>query len=271
MSKGRPQCVTARTLTEIDYQGEWFIVVGDNDETVEEYRKLWGDKIIVFPWLEYAEKSDLLDNFGLEDLPSGAVPARNAIRDISKQRGESRHWQFDDDFTCFKIADNDSKKMMKIEDGDVLEKALQNISEFADSCKCSNAGFSTSTFERWEAAKKASRQVFCCHNLPSDDTFVEWKGRVGDDAINCYETYRHGGFEFSFEYLGYAYVQSCSSSGGNTELYEQTGYVRKCAYEVLVAPSQVKLSLSKSLRRYCIINDYKNYKPMILNMRWCRE
>ena len=38
ISKGRPQCHTARTLTEMNYPGPWFIVCGNNDETLEEYK-----------------------------------------------------------------------------------------------------------------------------------------------------------------------------------------------------------------------------------------
>lgn len=34
ISKGRPQCHTAKTLQRIDCPGEWFIVCGNNDETL---------------------------------------------------------------------------------------------------------------------------------------------------------------------------------------------------------------------------------------------
>ena len=38
ISKGRPQCRTACTLEKMGYPGQWFIVCGNNDETLPEYR-----------------------------------------------------------------------------------------------------------------------------------------------------------------------------------------------------------------------------------------
>ena len=267
MSKGRPQCVTARTLTAIGYPGEWFIVCGDNDETLSEYRRRWGDRVLVFDWRKYADKADLLDNFGVSDVPSGAVPARNAIRDISASRGEFRHWQFDDDFGGFKVVDDVSCTMAKVDDGAVLERALLLIAEFGYETNAANVGFSTSTFERWGSSRSFSRQVFCCHNMPVEG-FTEWRGRVADDFVNCCDVYRRGGFEFSFNFVGYAYAQSCAAKGGNTDLYEATGYVRKAAYEVLAAPLAARLSWSGSLGRYACENDYRLMRPMIIHERW---
>lgn len=79
ISKGRPQCKTAETLTRLNYPGQWFIVCGTNDETLPEYQKRWGeDRVLVFDWKDETTRTDTLDNFGFEVMPSGAVPVRNA-------------------------------------------------------------------------------------------------------------------------------------------------------------------------------------------------
>lgn len=84
ISKGRPQCKTAETLTRLKFPGKWFIVCGNNDETLEEYKRRWGDKVIVFDWFDEVKKTDFLDNFGYEKMASGACPVRNAV--IFRQR-----------------------------------------------------------------------------------------------------------------------------------------------------------------------------------------
>lgn len=273
MSKGRPECSTAKTLKDLKYPGEWFIVCGDNDETVPEYIERWGkERIIVFDWRLYAEKCELLDNFGLEDLPSGAVPARNAIKDISAQREERRHWQFDDDFSCFKICDNNTKKMVKVEDGHVLERALYAIAAFADKCNLANAGFDTASFARWNTAKQTTLQVFCAHNLPSGEDFIPWRGRVGDDIINLCDTFRRGCFEIAFRFLTYTYVTSGTKKGGNTDLYNGDGslVVKRVSYEVLVAPTVARFVWDPLSNTYRPRNAYSSIIPKIIREEYSR-
>ena len=48
ISKGRPNCTTARTLEGLDYPGDWFIVCGTNDETLPDYKRRWGERVLVF-------------------------------------------------------------------------------------------------------------------------------------------------------------------------------------------------------------------------------
>lgn len=273
MSKGRPECSTAKTLESIGYPGDWYIVCGDNDETIAEYIERWGEeRVIVFDWRHYAEKCELLDNFGLENLPSGAVPARNAIKDISAQKGERRHWQFDDDFSCFKVCDNKAKKMVKIEDGRVLQRALCAIAAFADSCGLANAGFDTASFARWNTAKQVTLQVFCAHSLPSGDAFIPWRGRVGDDVINLCDTFRQGGFEIAFRFLTYTYVTSGTKKGGNTDLYNGDGslVVKRVAYEVMAAPTVARFVWDPLSNTYRPRNAYSSIIPKIIREEYSR-
>ena len=81
ISKGRPQCHTARTLERIDYPGEWFIVCGNNDETLEQYLANWGEEHVkVFDWYDEVKRTDTMDNFGFGSMPSGACPVRETPR-----------------------------------------------------------------------------------------------------------------------------------------------------------------------------------------------
>lgn len=242
ISKGRPKCTTAQTLTKMGYPGDWFIVCGNNDETIDEYRKNWGEHVLEFDWYDEITRTDTLDNFGFDDMPSGAVPVRNATCDIARARGEKRHWQLDDDYNHFYRVIPGTLKKERM-DGEQLYEVLTEISEFANRCSLQNAGIALGTIESHPAKKKTfSRRVFNAHNLPTDEKLLtRWRGRMNDDLINAIETYRNGGFEMLFKYANLTMEPSQKEAGGLTDLYQQEGTVRKTAYPVLLAPQAVKL------------------------------
>lgn len=265
MSKGRPQCITARTLTRIKYPGEWFIVCGDNDEKLQEYKDKWGDRVIVFNWLEYAEKADLMDNFPL--VPSGAVPARNAIANISWSRGEKRHWQFDDDYSGFMYTDFKEVKNKTIKDGKILLEKMHQIAEFADKCDLKNCGFGLSSSSFPTSAGKFQRRVFNMHNMPSNpDKFVKWCGRMSDDLVNVLEVYKQGGIEYSFNWLACTTNETQTEDGGLTEMYKKDGTVRKTAYAILHSPQYVELCIK--FGRYHHTVSWKDVSPKLIHEKW---
>lgn len=241
ISKGRPQCRTADALTRMGYRGEWFIVCGNNDETIEEYRKNWGnERVLEFDWYEQVKRSDLMDNFGVVNMGSGAVPVRNATRDISKKRGETRHWQFDDDYLGFKMFDNKTKSNRRIT-AEEFERRLYQIAEFGVEGNLPNVGFALASDTFPDKALTFSRRIFNAHNLTNGDNFTEWKGRMNDDLINAITVYQNGMCEYSFKFLCMEFPQTQSEAGGNTDIYKEDGTVRKTAYAVMADPLNVKL------------------------------
>lgn len=241
ISKGRPQCTTAKTLTKMDYPGEWFIVCGNNDETIPEYQKRWGkDRILIFDWYEEVKRSNLLDNFGVENMSSGAVPVRNATMKIARDRGEIRHWQFDDDYSQFRETNKQMTKNVKCT-GKSFEHRLNLIATFAHQAKLTNIGFALGMESFPNKAKGFGSRVFNAHNMPTDEKFTYWKSRMNDDLINAIETYQKGGKEMAVRFLCLILAPTQSEKGGNTDIYQQSGTVRKTAYAILQDPKNVKL------------------------------
>lgn len=271
ISKGRPQCKTAKTLEKMKYPGPWFIVCGNNDETLQQYRDAWGEsRILVFDWFEEVKKSDLLDNFGTETMGSGAVPVRNATRKISEDRGELRHWQFDDDYTGFFRVDTDLKKNHQIKDGLEFEEELNKLAEYAYSAKLANIGFCLGHEAIPSGARGISRRVFNAHNMPSTpDLFVTWRGRMNDDLINAIEVYHKGKVELAVKYLSLVLKQTQSEKGGNTEIYEESGTVRKTAYAVLIEPNATKLLIKYG--RYHHSVDWKLIMPKVISENFAKD
>lgn len=269
ISKGRPQCTTAQTLTRMNYPGQWFIVCGTNDDTLPEYKEKWGDHVLVFDWEDEITRTDTLDNFGFETMPSGAVPVRNATIRISGERGERRHWQFDDDYDHFLLTNaNLHKKKSLMEDAAKFEWWLCRIAKFADECGLPNVGFALTTIESAPvAAKKFGTRVFNAHCQSSTGLATRWRSRLNDDLINAIETHRLGQkTEMYFKFLSLHMKPSQQEKGGLTDIYKREGTVRKSAYPILLAPNAAKLVIK--FGRYHHQVEWTKIKAKILHEKW---
>lgn len=269
ISKGRPQCTTAQTLVKMGYPGEWFIVCGNNDETLQQYIDKWGkDKVLVFDWYEQIKHTDVLDNFGFEKMASGAAPVRNAVFDFSRARGERRHWQMDDDFFVFRMISTTEKKNKKMDSGLLLYWWLVRIAKYADDAKLANIGVCLAEECYPDMAKCPTSRVYAVHNMSNDPELTpEWKGRFNDDTIHAISVFRTGKRrEMSLRFLSTDTKDSQSEKGGLTEMYRSLGTVRKTAYLILMAPNASKLTIRH--QRYHHIVDWKKLTVKVINEKW---
>jgi len=258
------------SLTKMNYPGQWFIVNGNNDETHQQYVEKWGkDRVLLFDWFEQVKTSDLLDNFGVETMSSGAVPVRNATRKIAEDRGELRHWQFDDDYTQFRHITSDLKKHKTITNGAFFERELLKIATFAHEAKLTNAGFCLGMESFPEMVKTFSKRVFNAHNMPTDiKLFRKWRGRMNDDLINALETYHLGGREMAFKFMTLMLAPTQSEKGGNSDIYKLSGTVRKTAYAVIIEPKHCKLQIKYG--RYHHKVNWQGVSPKLIRENYAK-
>lgn len=268
ISKGRPQCKTAKTLMKMNYPGRWFIVCGNNDPTIPEYQKNWGkDKILIFDWYEEVKHSDLLDNFGVEKMGSGAVPVRNATRKISVDRGELRHWQFDDDYNRFWCINSNNHKTFHPMEGKEFEKKLYNLANYGHFSHIYNVGFAVPNESMPDSRFHITRRVFNAHNMDNHDLeFTTWKARMNDDLINAMDTWKKGKYEISFKFMLLNFKETQSEKGGNTEIYKAHGTVRKTAYAIMFEPKAVKLI--EKFGRYHHQVDWRKVVPKLIHEKY---
>jgi len=245
VSKGRPRCTTAETLLSLGYTGEWWIVCGNNDDKLEEYKKKWKDKVLVFDWYKKVAECDLMDNF--VGRASGVTPARNAVKDIAKGMGKLRFWEFDDDFLGFKRVNLDANKNEKVTDGAILEENLYQAALFGYKSRSSNVGLSFSFVECNPInCNKFNFRVYGTHNLSTDDEIFEpYTGRTNEDINNPIDLARKGKYSFQFRYMQVLTRQSRKESGGLTDLYNQDGAMKRAAYSIMRCPSRCKLVFDK--------------------------
>src|SRR5574343_248293 len=82
LTHGRPDNVrTYKSLRKHGYTGKIYLVVDNLDKTQKEYKKKFGDEVIVFDKVEISKTFDLADNF---EGHKSIVFARNASFEIAK-------------------------------------------------------------------------------------------------------------------------------------------------------------------------------------------
>jgi hypothetical protein len=96
LTHGRPDRVhTYKTLMKSGYTGKVYIVIDTEDKTADEYRKIYGDKVLMFDKAAIAQTFDEGDNFGDR---RAIVYARNACWQLAEQVGCRYFIQLDDDY-----------------------------------------------------------------------------------------------------------------------------------------------------------------------------
>ena len=99
LSHGRPNnVITYNNLRSHGYTGKIYIIVDDEDKTIDKYKQNFGDQVIVFSKSDYSGKFDIMDNLGGNKV---IVYARNACYDIARSLGLDYFFEYEDDYTTF--------------------------------------------------------------------------------------------------------------------------------------------------------------------------
>lgn len=272
LSHGRPDnVITYRTLRSHGYTGKIFIIVDDEDKTIDEYKQRFKNEVIVFSKRDYENKFDIMDNFQNNKV---IVYARNACYDIARNLGLDYFFEYEDDYTCFqhRFIEGDSLKGKKIENlDDVLNEVMNCLEETkVDTIAFAQGGdfiggassFSNNTLKR----KAMNSFVFKVNKNPEKD--IIFIGRMNDD-VNTYLTQgRVGRLFFQISDICLVQIATQSNSGGNTEIYKSFGTYVKSFYSVIAAPDCCKIDLMgrKHKRIHHKVN-WNNAVPRIIDER----
>lgn len=272
LSHGRPDnVITYRTLRSHGYTGKIFIIVDDEDKTIDEYKQRFKNEVVVFSKRDYENKFDIMDNFQNNKV---IVYARNACYDIARNLGLDYFFEYEDDYTCFqhRFISGDSLKGKKIENLDDVLNAVMNCLEESkvDTIAFAQGGdfiggassFSNNTLKR----KAMNSFVFKVNKNPEKD--IIFIGRMNDD-VNTYLTQgRVGRLFFQISDICLVQIATQSNSGGNTEIYKSFGTYVKSFYSVMAAPDCCKIDLMgrKHKRIHHKVN-WNNAVPRIIDER----
>jgi hypothetical protein len=245
LTHGRPgKVITYESLRRHGYTGKVFIVIDDEDETGEEYRRIYGDKVLMFSKDEVARYTDQYD---VSPIRLSTVWVRNALWEIAERVGCRYFVQLDDDYTQFRystrrgrghgasVTDEPEYHKWQLRSLDAVFEALIEVLETtpALSIAVSQGGDHIgSPLSSHRFRRKAMNSFVCDTGKP----FL-FRGRLNED-VNTYLALGHLGHLF-FTVMAVQLEQgrTQSNEGGMTEAYADAGTYVKSFYTVMAAPS----------------------------------
>lgn len=252
LTHGRPDSVvTLKSLNRFGYTGDWFLVCDDEDKTLDQYRKNFGnEKVIVFSKEEIAQQIDEGDNFSDR---RAIIYARNASFDIARKLGYKYFLQLDDDYDSFRWRVSPeieySSKMLSTDLSyqcldkvfDIMLDYLIATPRLTTICMAQSGDFiggGGSKMMTDQYRRKVMNSFFC-----DVDRQFEFSGRINED-VNAYTTLAHrGALMLTTAFVSLNQKTTQQNKGGMSGIYLDGGTYIKSFYTVLGHPSGVKISV----------------------------
>lgn len=244
LTHGRPnKVITYNTLRKQGYTGDVYIIVDNEDKTLDQYRQRYGDKVIVFDKAAVAQTFDEGDNFNDR---RAVIYARNASFRIARDLGLDYFLQLDDDYTDFRFkftAGLIYQHRALISDLDRLFAAILEYYKSIPALTIALAqggdfqgGADSSNVDRLWLKRKAMNTFFCSTARP-----FQFVGRVNEDVNTYVALGNRGGLFLTVFNAAIQQQTTQAGAGGMTEMYLDTGTYTKTFYTVMYAPSCVKV------------------------------
>jgi len=275
LSHGRPDRVkTVRLLEKGNYTGDWYIVCDDEDETLSQYQKKYGDKVLVFSKDKAKNMFDLMDNTNEKKV---VVYARNYVFKIAEDLGLTHFIVLDDDYTqiyyvmLFVVGEGELmiRKERRVKNLDKLFEATFDLLDETGALTIAYAqsgdfmgginGFMRKGFKR-----KAMNTFFF-----RTDRKMEFMGRINED-VNAYVYHgMRGELIFSVAFVAVRQIRTQTNEGGLTDAYKNLGTYVKSFYTVMLAPSCVKIgAMGELYPRLHHVIDWEHCVPKIISDRY---
>lgn len=262
--------ITYETLKRQGYHEKVYIVIDNEDKTEAEYRRRYGDKVIMFDKADIAKRIDTGDNLSERKV---ILFARNACFEIAKDLGLDYFLELDDDYDYFAFRKEVKGVLTQHVYCKNLDKVFDIMLDFLDESGALTVAFAqggdfiggvNSTMWREQLTRKAMNSFFCRTDNP-----VNFFGRINEDVNTYVGLGSRGKLFFSTALLKLHQKETQSNSGGMTEVYLDSGTYLKSFYSVMYNPSCVKIATMGN--RYMRIHHHvywNNCAPKIINEKY---
>lgn len=275
LSHGRPDNVkTYKTLLKCGFKGDYYIVVDNEDDTINEYIKNFGeDKVKVFDKKKMADSIDV-DEGNNFDNRRVIVHARNYCFLLAKELGYTYFIELDDDYYEFAYRFIEGKGQKLTKD---LGRVFETIFGFYINTNALSICFAQSgdflggidngkRMYRF-SKRKCMNSFFCSTDRPF--TFI---GSLNED-VNTYTTLgSRGGLFLTIPVFMINQMDTQSQKSGMSDIYKQFGTYVKSFTTVMMNPSSVKIGMIQSnhSRMHHLIK-WKNTVPVIINEKYKKQ
>lgn len=263
---------TYKTLRDSGYTGRIFLMVDDEDSQIAEYKKRFGNQVVVFSKQAAVEMTDSGDNFGKRN---SVVYARNYNFEMARQLGVKYFLQLDDDYRQFRYTFNNKREYItkNINIGN-LDAVISAMLEFYIASGALTVAMSQggdfiggpgSNVSKLHAQGKFSRKAMNAFFMSIDRPF-KFMGRINEDVNAYIEIGHRGGMFITVPRIRLEQTQTQANSGGLTDIYLDLGTYVKSFYSVMYAPSCVKITeMGVKSRRLHHTIKWKHTVPMIIS------
>ena len=280
LAHGRPEkLITIDNLKNSGYTGKWYIILDDEDETIDTYIELFGEEHIkVFNKKLAAEKFDIMDNFNERNT---VVFARNVCFNIARQLNLGYFAEFEDDYEgiYYRYPDGKILRLLNVKYignlDDVFEATLDfldesNVRTIAYAQTGEMMGGTNGNVWRRKIKRKAMNTFF--FKVGSQENDFDFIGRFNDD-VNTYVSLGKVGEVFlQVSNPNLSQIITQAQSGGNATAYKKFGTYVKSFYTVMINPSSVKIGfIGTSDPRIHHSVDWKTTVPCIISDKHKKE
>lgn len=273
MVYGRPEKnLTYKTLKKCGYSGKIYLVGDNTDKTIEQYKLIYGDKLLIFDKLKESLKYDSGDNSG--DLRSTMFSA-NTIFDLAEKLGIEYFYIMCDDYFDFYYAYDDSVGNVSIKD---LDRVIINTLNFYKSSDITCLAFSqTGDFiggitnnkgKSYRFSKRKAMNTLLC-SIHRRFNFI---GRMNEDVTTYVNLGQKGKIFLTIPVVCIGQKDTQQAKKGLTELYLDNGTYVKSMFSVIYNPSCVKASMmNASHKRIHHSIKWINTTPMIIDEKYKKQ
>ena len=270
LTHGRPNnVITAKTLKKSGYTGRVVIVIDNEDEAADEYKKVFGNEnVYIFDKKGISETFDTMD---LSEDRRTIVYARNACFSIAEELGCRYFLELDDDYTSFEFRyPDESNKKLLVKSCNNLDKAFEYMIEFLNKTNAKTIAFAQGgdfiggiegANYKQRVLRKTMNTFFC--DTKNKFNFI---GRINEDVNTYTRLGSVGWLGMTITDLAIVQKQTQSNKGGMSDVYIDNGTYLKSFYSVMAMPSAVKIGAmgDKHIRFHHKVN-WDLCVPKILN------
>lgn len=246
LSHGRPDNVkTLKTLKKAGYRGDWFIIIDDEDETGEQYKKNFGKNRVITFCKKYAEK--ITDKMDLLKERDCVVFARNSCFEIAKKLGYDFFLELDDDYSSFQFRHDLKSGFCNVSVVRNINKVFECFIKFLKNTNTLVVAMAQGGDfigggegiygKKVFLTRKVMNTFFCNVKKP-----FKFLGRINEDTNFYVYNGMIGNLCFTTSQIMIVQTTTQQSKGGLTDIYKSLGTFCKSFYTVIINPSAVKIS-----------------------------
>jgi hypothetical protein len=242
LTNNRPDSIkTISSLRRDGYTGKIYLILDDQDTTINEYKSNYPDcDFYIFNKNEAHKITDTADN--TKNLKA-VVYARNMTFKIAKKLGLTHFLVLDDDYYCFQYRSNfkGNYKSSAIKN---LDSVFRVYNDFIDETpiKCVAmaqggdfiGGYGNKFAKTLTLDRKCMNSFFCRTDRP-----FEFYGLINEDATMYTLNGSRGDLYFTTTGIGLDQGDTQQNDGGLTTIYLELGTYLKSFYSVMYHPSSI--------------------------------